>query len=211
MQPRADMDAVVLILSHSKKDFSTGALVRVTKRGKPSLTCIVSCKHCVHKKEMQTVILDYDVRNRPNLRAHTSPETLYVESEKSDVCLCALHPQTNPDDRSFFSVDTRVPRHEAITVLQHPNAAPTTASAGRILNDIPAPSSRCHAFLHDADTLPGSSGGCILVKRRGKTSMVGVHCEAIDVAVGREEIPLNVGYSLGCIVSQLKRMGFAIS
>lgn len=199
-------DAIPFIISTNGHEYSTGALV-IARKGRERIACVFTCKHCIEETQQQRVVFDYDTRRKPVSVTRTAPKRLYVESRSTDVCICAVEWQPFLDTRPGWRlhrgvVESKIPIH----VLQHPNAAPTTVSDGHVLT---APIG-CNGFLHDANTLPGSSGGAIIgVAGKHKNTLVGIHCEAIDVDIGSpQRIPLNVGYSLDCLVHKLEASGY---
>ena len=89
-----------------------------------------------------------------------------------------------------------------VTLLHFPKAAPLSLTRGRVV------SRSRHCFYHTADTLPGSSGAPIFVVAAGRWHLVGVHSEAVNVAVGHRTVPFNAGCCVAQIVQLMARLGY---
>ena len=201
------VESIAMIVMGNKK-YGTGCLVRV-KRGRGEvIPCLFTCAHCISRERGVKVIFNHDARGLRYVETRTNPETFYMTaSDTPDVCVCALDPFDGMEDRRAMRVGTSQACRGDVLVIQHPNAARTTVSRGHgeMLDR--------DTILHDANTLPGSSGAPIVrVRNDGTLRLCGVHCEAVDVRMdARTTAKMNLGYTVRAIAAALrsKRCTFA--
>lgn len=85
---------------------------------------------------------------------------------------------------------------EEVLLLQHPSGMPAVAERGHVRGQIMT------CIIHDANTLPGSSGSPIFIRdqrRKGDWKLVAVHCRAMDLTLESGQVPLNAG----CLLTPL--------
>lgn len=160
---------------------ATGVHVTVRRTG-TLLPCVLTCAH----------VLPSAARARRSTLgkrgAALRPDVLYVRDRRRDIALCAL--AHAPVTTSAPPVVVGDARSSDVYVLHYPLAGALSVSKGTLL------SKKQYTLMHDADTLPGSSGGPLVQRAGRRWVVVGVHCQAVDVRVSTHStLPLNMGTS----------------
>lgn len=173
-------------------------------------SCIVTAGHAIKTRDYARkshVALNFqkDIKSVTDW-VHMDPKKLYWKSKKSDLALCALEkviPDV-PEIRILCSPHRELRLGETIRILQHPNASPLVYDVGKVV----MPSASNQLFLHDVNTLPGSSGAPIL---DASWKVVGIHTGASEM---QEKSGKTVKVNEGCytheLTEALKRKGFKL-
>ena len=188
-------DAVGLVRTSQGEDGTATRTVFRTRQG--LVPCVVTCLHVLPSKASSR---GGTFRGEEEL----DPDRIFVKFRAHDLVVCALKGEDTT--RPWLC-----PRHwratwgeKKISILHHPNASSLSLTRGFVA------SHTMECFLHTANTLPGSSGGCVLVQSGSEWHWVGVHCEAITLNMGKgRTLPLNVGCTLGLALDQLEEQGMA--
>lgn len=186
-------DAVGTIRTSQGEDGTATRTVFRTPQG--MVPCVVTCLHVIPTKGSAR-------RGTFGSEEELEPDRLFVTFRAHDLVVCAL--KGNATDKAWLC-----PRHwrktwgsNNISILHHPNASALSLTKGLVA------SHTMECFIHTANTLPGSSGGCVLIQAGDEWNWVGVHCEAITLNMGKSRVmPLNVGCTLGLVIDELHKDG----
>ena len=216
--PRHLVDAVAHLVG-SEGRHGTGTVARLEKRfpshAPPSGVCerihvqrtrtpsvvavVITCLHVIptHAAARTTKV---------HIGAHVlmlAPDRLFYANDCNDVVVCAPAAASVPSFLCPRGWDVSWSQ-KPLSLVHFPNAVRTPIlTSGQVVAHV------SHCFLHTADTLPGSSGAPVFVRVGSKWHWVGIHCEAIDLALpGRARVPTNAGCSLEVAMRALKHVGY---
>lgn len=171
------------------------------------LSCIITAGHVIpdHAHSMKTQV---SLNFQKNMRKWTQldPGKLYWKSSKADVAICACRKNIPnvPEIRVLCQSAKELQVGEAVRILQHPNASPMVYDVGKVV----LPSTSRQFFLHDVNTLPGSSGAPILDV---EWNVVGVHVGATEMAgAGGKKTTVNEGCYTWDVAAAVLRKGFTL-
>ena len=186
----------VVLMKHTidtQRTFATGYLVDVNCQG-TVIPCVLTCWHAVWTRfGVQNMDIFSFVSRPRRLIWKTDAAKFLVKVPNIDLCLLALDGRAirrNPlSTHTALCPNSRI----AITIPQHPNGSVLAIDTGEVVRD------QKHTLLHNASTLPGSSGAPIFVHGTdGSWKLVGVH------SLGNTD-GWNEGVCIAPILNELRR------
>ena len=174
---------------------ATGVYVRLRLKTGGEIPCVLTCAHVLSsERRAMDAIVTYMKGNSLRL----NPSRLFLVNKNDDISVCAL--ERAPTPSYAWSIDRNV-SFGKVTLLHFPMGGQLSVSNGGIV------SSEGHTLVHDAHTLPGSSGAPIARYVKGRWILLGIHCQAVNLRVGTRSIPLNTGTSLAALDETLTSHG----
>lgn len=188
--------------------WSTGMHVYLYEGRAKVMSCILTAGHVLPtvqaaKKSLATLNFQKNLKTAPWTRL--DPDTLYWKSPKADVAVCALADMLPrvPELRIMCQAPRALRMGETVRILQHPNASPLVYDVGHVV----LPSTSNSFFLHNVNTLPGSSGAPILDY---DWNVIGIHVGATDMSTETGIVKVNEGCYVTEVAAALKRKGFTM-
>lgn len=209
---RALESAVYINVGHSH---GSGNLIRATEvegNGERSALLLITAKHVLPTKRVASRATCYRHYMKDSKRLYPfklDPDSLFVRAAVSaDVVVCAViegSPGLAAGDLAKVGIRETASTHvgQVLHVLSHPNAAPLSLSHGHTIND----NARTGMMMHDADTLPGSSGAGIF---DDAWSLIGIHTSASTMWLDGKRRPINHGVGLDPILTRLLDVGWEV-
>ena len=209
--PIRDMKAEKAVAAKSSvhlrvgNEHGSGVVVRLKK----GLLFLITASHVVKTRTDVAKIQIYedDVyhgSDRSNAKRHVvrlrvRPGGIFYSMRNHDVCAVELKvPSKTQTSQLGVTRFGMAKAQDVVQIFSHPNAAPQAFSDGHVMSVDPDG----ETIMHDADTLPGSSGAGMF---NASWELIGVHVASNVLYKDDELYPVNDGVALQVILKGLQR------